>query len=109
MVLTKGQYNQLLALLHSKDTSSAIATMSVTQPSPSPQHVTNSKVAGMVTCFSTQTHTTPWIIDTGATDHMICCPFLYSSITTTISSSVKLPNGAAIPVTHIGVVHLSEN
>ncbi|KAA8543571.1 hypothetical protein F0562_021683 [Nyssa sinensis] len=47
MALTKGQYNQLLALLHSKDTSSAMATMSVTQPSPSSQHVTNSKVSGL--------------------------------------------------------------
>ena len=108
MALTKGQYNQLLALLHSKDTSSAMATMSVTHPSSSAKHVSNSKISGMVTCLSTQTHTTSWIIDTGATNHMFCCPSLFSSVTTIVSSFIKLPNGAAVPVTHIGVVHLSE-
>jgi hypothetical protein len=50
-----------------------------------------------------------WIIDTGATDHMIGCISLFTSITATVSSHVKLPNGSIASVTHIGTVTLSEN
>ena len=93
MMLTRSQYQQLLSLLHSKETSSAMASLSVTQPSSSTSnpHVSNSRVSGMATCFSTRTHSSshthisPWIIDTGATDHMICCTSLFTSITTTVS------------------------
>ncbi|XP_062149799.1 uncharacterized protein LOC133858355 [Alnus glutinosa] len=48
-----------------------------------------------------------WIIDTGATDHMISTVSLFTSITATISSCVKLPNGNFAMVTHIGTVKLS--
>jgi hypothetical protein len=117
MMLTRSQYQQLLSLLYSKETSSAMALLSVTQPSsssPNP-HVSNSRVSGMATCFSTSTHSSspthisPWIIDTGATDHMICCTSLFTSITATVSYQVKLPNGQDVPVTHIGVVRLSKH
>jgi hypothetical protein len=40
-----------------------------------------------------------WIIDTGATDHMISTVSLFTSITATISSCVKLPNGNFAMVT----------
>jgi hypothetical protein len=52
-----------------------------------------------------QPHT--WIIDTGATDHMINSISLFTSITATISSKVKLPNGKFALVTHIGTVKIS--
>ncbi|KAF9667412.1 hypothetical protein SADUNF_Sadunf15G0020300 [Salix dunnii] len=69
MMLTRSQYQQLLSLLHSKETSSAMPSLSVTQPSsstPNP-HVSNSRVSA------------------------------------TVSYQVTLPNGQAVPVTHIGV------
>jgi hypothetical protein len=44
---------------------------------------------------------TPWIIDTGATDLMINCPSLFTTITAVVSTYVKLPNGSVVPVTHI--------
>jgi hypothetical protein len=50
-----------------------------------------------------------WIIDTGATDHMISTVSLFTSIIATISSRVKLPNGNYAIVTHIGTVKLSEH
>jgi len=50
-----------------------------------------------------------WIIDTGATDHMISTVSLFTSVTATISSRVKLPNGNYAMVTHIGTVKLSEH
>jgi hypothetical protein len=51
----------------------------------------------------------PWIIDTGATDHMICCVSQYTSITAVVSLSVKLPNGDLVSVTHVGTVKVSED
>jgi len=117
MMLTRSQYQQLLSLLHSNETSSVMASLSVTQPSsssPNP-YVSNSRVSGMATCFSTSIHSSSptyislWIIDTGATDHMICCTSLFTYITTTISCQVKLPNGQDVPVTHIGVIRLSKH
>jgi hypothetical protein len=50
-----------------------------------------------------------WIIDTGVIDHMISTVSLFTSITATISSRVKLPNGNYAIVTHIGTVKLSEH
>jgi hypothetical protein len=48
-----------------------------------------------------------WIIDTGATDHMIISISLFTSITATISTKVKLPNENFALVTHIGTVQVS--
>jgi hypothetical protein len=51
----------------------------------------------------------PWIIDTGATDHMISCVSLFSTIIALVSTSVKLPNGDLVSVTHIGTVQISKH
>jgi hypothetical protein len=49
----------------------------------------------------------PWIIDTGATDHMVCSLSFFTTITATTSKFVKLPNGQLASVTHIGTVRIS--
>jgi hypothetical protein len=51
----------------------------------------------------------PWIIDTGATDHMICSISFFTSITSVISKTVKLPNGQHASVTHIGTIKISDS
>jgi hypothetical protein len=51
----------------------------------------------------------PWIIDTGATDHMICTISLFTSITSVVSRTIKLPNGQFASLTHIGTVRISES
>jgi hypothetical protein len=51
----------------------------------------------------------PWIVDTGATDHMVCSISFFTSITTIISTNVQLPNGAIATVTHIGTVKISDS
>jgi hypothetical protein len=51
----------------------------------------------------------PWIIDTGATDHMIGSVSFFTSITAIVSNHVKLPNGQLAAVTHIGTVKISEH
>ena len=52
---------------------------------------------------------TSWIIDTGATNHMICSKLFFSSITSTVSKSVRLPNGQYALVTHIGTIKISDS
>ncbi|KAF5442808.1 hypothetical protein F2P56_035426 [Juglans regia] len=106
--LTKLQYQQLLALLQTQDPISANVLHS-SSSNPTSQ----SNMSGILNCFSTHTHAslnssnTNWIIDTGATDHMVCSTSLFSSIHSTVSYSVKLPNGSSASVTHVGTVHLS--
>jgi hypothetical protein len=50
----------------------------------------------------------PWIVDIGATDHMVCSISFFTSISAIISTTVQLPNGAVASVTHIGTVKISE-
>ncbi|KAL6347397.1 hypothetical protein AAG906_018607 [Vitis piasezkii] len=49
--------------------------------------------------------TSYWLLDTGATDHMICSPLLYHSTPKPINASINLPNGTTVPATHIGPVN----
>jgi hypothetical protein len=48
-----------------------------------------------------------WIIDTGATDHMVCSISFLTTITSIIAKQVRLPNGNLVAVTHTGTVKLS--
>jgi uncharacterized membrane protein (DUF2068 family) len=52
-------------------------------------------------------HCLPWIIDTGAIDHMISSVSLFTSVTSVVSTTVQFPNGAIALVTHIGIVRIS--
>jgi len=49
-----------------------------------------------------------WILDTGATDHMICSPILFKSIILPkTQSKVHLPNGQHVPIVFTGTVKFS--
>ncbi|XP_050217800.1 uncharacterized protein LOC126668655 [Mercurialis annua] len=49
-----------------------------------------------------------WILDTGATYHIVCnSSFLHSS-TAVDNVHVKLPNGHLVPVSHIGTIQLTD-
>ena len=50
-----------------------------------------------------------WIINSGATDHMIHSISLLTRITSVTLILVKLPNGESVLVTHIGQVKLSND
>ena len=49
-----------------------------------------------------------WIIDTGATDHMVHSISVFSSIACVSNTYVYLPNGERALVTHVGIVHLTK-
>ena len=52
-------------------------------------------------------NTKTWVLDTEATDHIIHSISLFTSITSSLSSFVHLPNGERVLVTHIGTVQLT--
>ena len=48
-----------------------------------------------------------WILDSGATDHMVHSLKFFTSITSIVQISVRFPNGDMTRVTNIGIVQLS--
>ena len=50
---------------------------------------------------------TDWILDNGATDHMVHSLHFFKSITSSVQISVRLPNGDMVKVTHIGTAQVS--
>ncbi|XP_077251841.1 uncharacterized protein LOC143891076 [Tasmannia lanceolata] len=88
---TPEQHQQLLNMLQA-GTSSSIANL-----------------AGNSLCSSLSLSYNSWIIDSGATDHIVCSPSLLSSVSPATSASVKLPNGNLAPVLHVGTVILSND
>ena len=57
------------------------------------------------TCFGT----TDWVIDTGATDHMVHFVSCFTTIIDILNTHVNLPNGEVALVTQIGTVKINEN
>ena len=57
---------------------------------------------------SVQQHTPQWILDTGATDHMVCSTSFLTTITSEKQTQVHLPNRTYASVTHIGTVKISD-
>jgi hypothetical protein len=124
MPFSQAQVEQLMTFMHNMQTNSSSSTLQAGSLSnttsdrliPSTEgksfsfvHSTslilNPKYSVFSSChtsFSSQPHT--WIIDIRATDHMINSISLFTFITATISTKVKLPNGQFALVTRIGTV-----
>ena len=45
-----------------------------------------------------------WVLDTGATDHIVHLVELFTKITSSIASFVQLPNDEKVAVTQIGTI-----
>ena len=118
-VFTLEQYQKLLALI---GTPSSPLDTSVQQTNPltnAMANVVSSNASSMAIMalkhlvFSTQVvnrrayNSNTWVIDTGATDHIVCSAHLLTSITAITQSMVQLPNGETASVTDIGTVILS--
>ena len=50
-----------------------------------------------------------WVMDTGASDHIVCFVSLFQSYTIVSHYVVELPNGESAHVTHIGIVKFSNS
>ena len=93
--LTYAQYHELLTLLNQAKSGSMVRQMTTS--------------SGNISCanvFHSETH---WILDTGATDHMVCSQNLMSSSIPVTIRHVHLPDHSLVHVTHIGTVHFSNN
>jgi len=76
----------------------------------SPNHSTN--LAGNVLSHSCNLipdlHSSDWVMDSGASDHMTSLPsILETSHEVQNASPIKLPTGELVPITHIGSIKLS--
>jgi hypothetical protein len=52
---------------------------------------------------------TDWILDTGATNHMVYSTSFFTTLRSVINTYVKLPNVPSALVTHIGTVRISNS
>lgn len=65
-----------------------------------------SAFSGNRACFSDSIVAHKWILDTGASEHMVCSIKHLVTVNTTIKATVKLPNGDTAIATHVGTVKL---
>ena len=95
---TPEQYQQILALINIQSRSNLVSN-----------NVPQSNLTSIALNVVHLPHSTSWIIDSGATDHMVSSPSILSHITSHYSRTVKLPNGVNAPITHIGTIQLAPN
>ena len=50
-----------------------------------------------------------WVLDIGATDHIVHSVALFTKITSSVTSFVQLPNGERVVVTHIGTIQVTSS
>lgn len=97
--ITNEQYQKLMAMLYKHNSSGHAASSS---------HAKSACVAGKL-CFLTSTHT-PWVFDSGATDHICYDLSLFATYAhTSTDNTITVPDGSKVPVTYVGVVHLNDN
>nr|XP_016481624.1 PREDICTED: uncharacterized protein LOC107802605 [Nicotiana tabacum] len=96
-VLTKAQYEHILQMLNKTNVSSSTST---------------ANVAGIDTTLLVSNCLSQWIIDTGATNHIVSDKTLLDEktvIETNNPKKVLLPNGDITTVTHTGASSILEN
>lgn len=106
---TKDQYHQLFSQLKSKEVSIASHSINTIQTNCLPSSTMNGNFfyfTSFTWSYTTTTHL-PWVIDTGAIDHMVCNNSYFSIVTSQVSLAVKLPSGDSAPITHIGTGHIT--
>jgi hypothetical protein len=136
MPITQAQCQQLLALLSSQASLNAVPPPQTPPPASSQSEASSSTPHQVATAssqflsgiyhssfpnfiprhsvFSVQPSHRPflsqneWIIDTGATDHMVYSLSSFTSITSTIHSYIHLPNGQRVLATHTGSVQITQ-
>ena len=125
--VTKAEYQQLIELLNSQCHFGTQAPLETAVKTPKVANIIAQSSIGLqghelsgiwsfpsleYSVFSSTvdiSHLNPtdWILDSGATDHMVHSIFFFKTITSTIQISVRLPNGDMAKVTHIGIVQVS--
>ncbi|WVZ04688.1 hypothetical protein V8G54_018034, partial [Vigna mungo] len=60
-----------------------------------------------IICTTRTLHTTPWILDSGATNHVSNSLQFFTSYHAIAPITINLPNGHRVIATHAGTVHLT--
>ncbi|XP_075492376.1 uncharacterized protein LOC142530428 [Primulina tabacum] len=97
--LTGEQYQNLMALLDGSKSNSIANHVGSTSAM--------TDISGMAYQASIINRKVCWILDTGATDHMVHSADLLTTKSCVTNRSVHLANGTTATVTHIGSVHFS--
>ena len=113
MVFTKEQYHHLMSLIQPQSLLTATPTANPTSFN-SKISATPSKMSGKIIFNSNisadflKPNSVPWIIDSGATDHMVCSQSFFTSDITKVSYRVSLPNDTFVSATHLGNIQLTD-
>ena len=125
--LTKAKYQQLIGLLNSQCNFGTQAPPEAVVETPQVANIIAQPSIGLqghelssiwsfpsleYSVFSSTVDTshinpTDWILDSGATNHMVHSITFFKTITSSVQISVRLPNGDMAKVTHIGTVQVS--
>ncbi|XP_071699281.1 uncharacterized protein [Rutidosis leptorrhynchoides] len=98
---TKEQMNQFAAML---------AQHNLNPQNGSSSDLSTAFMAGKRFCFLSTDLNNPWIIDSGATDHMTPHLFMFSEYTVVHKPSfIEMPNGQKARVHHVGSIRLNDN
>jgi hypothetical protein len=119
LTLTKAQYHHLISLLQNNTASGHLGPEDNPKPNSSSLQSsapnTNLRIT-YVSCFTSThalsfiaSHTTPWIIDSGATDHISCSLNHFLSYDKIPPVKINLPNGAFVFAHYSGIVQFSRH
>ena len=67
------------------------------------------ELSGKAFCFTRNGKKNVWILDSGATYHIVCNPDFLTSLRPVENHTVQLPNGSFAKVTHVGQITFSSN
>ncbi|XP_022895254.1 uncharacterized protein LOC111409434 [Olea europaea var. sylvestris] len=99
LTITAEQYHNLMSLLTEK------------KPNSMANHIGNtsaiSDLSGTIFCASVNEKEICWILDTGATNHMVYSTDLLTTNCRVTNRNVHLPNGTTTAVTHTGSIHFA--
>ena len=113
MVFTKEQYHHLMSLIQPKSLLTATPTANLTSFN-SKNSATPSKMSGKIIFYNDisadflKPNSVPWIIDSGATDHMVCSHSFFTSDIKKVSYRVSLPNDTFVSTTHLSNIQLTD-
>ncbi|XP_050210032.1 uncharacterized protein LOC126660517 [Mercurialis annua] len=121
--ITQEQYKQLMSLLHQNNMGSSITPRvnTISTKAGSKVGVISTQETGthlfaksyfksFVACsFNKKPANIIWIIDSGATDYVVCSLDAFTSYKLVYNVFVTLPNFQKLAVTHIGVVRFSDD
>lgn len=106
--LTHEQLNNLMALIHKNDIPTENKEHDVEDD---PNTIAFANLAGSITCLASQSASTSWIVDSGATNHMCNAINIFTNIrdVNPLAYEVVIPDGTQLDVSKMGDIELSDN